>query len=113
MMTFITLVSSPGATLPPNMRAFIGPNNQTFKKSRVPLKAISTEVPHMRGNKLWCHHPLDLSTLPTQVQSLHNHLWMAHWGGPLTIDTLDRFLLAMMVWQPCLQNQRVDLRGQI
>lgn len=30
---------------------------------------------------------------------------------PLTFDTLGRLLLAMTVWQPCLQSQRAGVRG--
>lgn len=29
---------------------------------------------------------------------------------PLTFDTLGRLLLAMTVWQPCLQSQRAGVR---
>lgn len=31
--------------------------------------------------------------------------------SPLTNDTLGRLLLAMTVWQPCLQSQRAGMRG--
>ena len=32
-------------------------------------------------------------------------------GGSLTVDTLGRLLLAMTVWQPCLQSQRAGVRA--
>lgn len=54
---------------------------------------------------------MSLRTLQAQALGPQSHPGMG-WTQerPLTFDTLGRLLLAMIVWQPCLQSQRAGVR---
>ena len=62
-------------------------------------------------SRLWCHHPLGLGPSRPRLQAhTATHRQGGHRRDPLTVDTLGRLLLAMTVWQPCLQSQSAGVK---